>query len=113
MVDEFEGHACRQAFHQLSAFGIETAEQLLLWLTAHVLLRPLIHVLAVVVALTLGLAINGQHAGEQAVPLAEEVLSHLVIIEKVAVVASVVAVADVEVEHPPRVGSQLVVAGIE
>ena len=30
-----------------------------------------------------------------------------------AVVARVVAVADVEVQHPPRVGSQLVVAGIE
>ena len=113
LVGKLKRHACRQTLHQLSALRIETAEQLLLRFAAHVLLRPLIYVLAHVVTLVLRLAVYGEHAREQTVPLAEEVFRHLVVVEQVAVVARIVSVADVEVQHPPRVGPQLIVARIE
>ena len=78
-----------------------------------ILLRTLIHVLGIVVATTIGLTVDRQDTREKPVPLAEEVGSHLIAVKEVTVVAGIVAMANVEVEHPTRVGTKLVVARVE
>ena len=113
LIGQFKSHARRLIFHQLAAFGIESADELFLRFASHILFRSRIHILPVVIALIFGLAIDWQHARKQAVPLAEKVRRHLVIIKKVAVVARILAVRHVEIQHPARVGPQFVVARIE
>ena len=113
LIDEFKSHTRGQSLHHVAALGKEAALELFLRFAAYLALRSGVHVFSVEIALAFGFAIDGQHARKQAVPLAKEVCRHLVVVEEVAVVAAIATVRHVEIQHPARVGPQLVVARIE
>ena len=113
LVADVEGHTVLHAVNEVSAFGVERHHEVVLLLAGQACLRALIHAAGVVVASFVGLTVDGQHAAVETVPHAVVVGCHLAVVEAPGLVAAVVVLAHVEVEHPAGIGAQLVVAGVE
>ena len=113
LVLRLEGHAVFHALQQVAALGIERHLQVVFLHTRQPRLRPLVHAAGIVVAGRLGLTVDGEHATVEPVPDAKVVVGHLAVVEPPGVVAPVAVLAHVEVEHPARIGPQLVVAAVE
>ena len=113
LVDGFESHTVFHALYQMAALRIERHYQVLFLLLGNAGLRTLVHTAHVVVASLLRLTVNGEHTRIEAVPHAEIVGSHLLIIERPCLIPAITVMTHVEVQHPTGIGAQLIIAGIE
>ena len=112
-VGQFECHAARHALYHPPALGIESGLKSGLGRLDNMLLRPAHHLLVGIVAGLGRPGEYGQYARVQPVPRAEIVGRHIAAVEQVGIVLAVALMGNVEVEHPPCVRPQLIVARIE
>ena len=101
------------ARNEMSALGVEVHLQLLLQLLVKPRLGTADNVLLQIVAQRVGALIDRYDTTIDGAILTEEILCHLTVVELIAILAGIEMLGDAEVQHPPRIGTQLVVTRIE
>ena len=113
LVDHLKGDGATGACQQMTTLGIEAHLQFRFQFLLNPGLGSVDDVFLTVVTCGVRTLIDGKHATIHRSKLPEEVACHVLVIKILAVLAPVRMFRHTEIEHPPRVGTYLVVARIE
>ena len=113
LIVYLKSHTATGTSYQMATLGIEIHQQVFLQFLLNTRLRTVDDVLLRVVTGRVWALIDGYHTAIDRAELAEEVMSHLLVIKKLTVLTTVGVFSDAEVKHPSGISPQFIIARIE